>query len=269
MNKYLETIDYIKSIVSMNPETAIILGSGLGRLANEITDSLIIPYIEIPNFPISTAPGHKGNLIFGYIGNKKVVAMQGRFHYYEGYSMDQVTFPIRIFAKLGIKNLIVTNAAGGVNLSYDTGDLMIIKDHICFTPNPLIGKNLDEFGTRFPDMSLPYDKDLRVLAHNVADELGIRVTDGVYVNLTGPSFETVAEVTFLRLIGADAVGMSTVPEVIVARHCGMRVFGMSVITNKATNADPDINYNGQSVLEEADKAADKMICIVKTMIERM
>ena len=194
--------------------------------------------------------------------------MQGRFHYYEGYSMEQVTFPVRIFAKLGVNTLIVTNAAGGVNLNYDAGDIMIIKDHISLSPNPLIGKNLDEFGVRFPDMTVVYDKGLRTMAHDIADEMGIKVNEGVYMNLTGPSYETVSEVKMFRIMGADAVGMSTVPEVLVARHCGIRVFGMSVITNKATSEDGEL-LDEQDVLVHADQAATKVMAIVNELIRRM
>ena len=182
--------------------------------------------------------------------------------------MEQVTFPVRIFAKLGVNTLIVTNAAGGVNLNYDAGDIMIIKDHISLSPNPLIGKNLDEFGLRFPDMTVVYDKGLRTMAHDIADEMGIKVNEGVYMNLTGPSYETVSEVKMFRIMGADAVGMSTVPEVLVARHCGIRVFGMSVITNKATSEDGEL-LDEQEVLVHADQAATKVMAIVNELIRRM
>ncbi|MDD2205349.1 MAG: purine-nucleoside phosphorylase [Bacteroidales bacterium] len=268
MSIYSETADYIAKKIGTIPDTAIILGSGLGRLADEITDKVVIPYTEIPHFIRSTAPGHKGNLIFGKIEGKYVLAMQGRFHFYEGYSMEQVTYPIRVFAKLGIKKMFVTNAAGGINTEYIPGDLMLIKDHICLMPNPLIGKNLEEFGPRFPDMTMPYDKELRLSAHRIADELKIKLYDGVYLGLTGPTYETVSEIKFFRMIGADAVGMSTVPEVIVARHCGIRVFGMSVITNKATSEDSTTKNDGNEVLIEADKAASKMMNIVKKLLKQ-
>ena len=272
MSKYSEISNYLESQVDFKPEIGIILGSGLGRLADYVEDAKIVSYKSIhekfPEFPVSTAPGHKGNFIFGKINGKKVIMMQGRFHYYEGYSMEQVTFPVRIFAKLGVNTLIVTNAAGGVNLNYDAGDIMIIKDHISLSPNPLIGKNLDEFGVRFPDMTVVYDKGLRAMAHDIADEMGIKVSEGVYMNLTGPSYETVSEVKMFRIMGADAVGMSTVPEVVVARHCGIRVFGMSVITNKATSEDGEL-LDEQEVLVHADQAATKVMAIVNELIRRM
>lgn len=266
---YKECVDYIKSKISCTPQIAIILGSGLGNWANEITDATVIPYSDIPNFPTSTAPGHKGNFIVGKLSGKDVIAMQGRFHYYEGYSLQQVTLPVRIFSLLNVDTLFVTNAAGGINFDYTTGDVMIIKDHIGMMPNPLIGPNDSDFGVRFPDMSNAYDRELRKLARQIAEEQGVDIKEGVYINVTGPSFETVAEVNFFRMVGADAVGMSTVPEVIVARHCGMRVFGMSVITNEATNDTAESVYDEQSVLIEADKAATKVMNIVKTMISRI
>ena len=271
MSDYITTANEIKhifQIVGGNtvPTVAVILGSGLGKLADSITDAIVLPYRSIPNFPVSTAPGHKGNLIYGRLNGKVILAMQGRFHYYEGYTMEEITFPVRIFSLLGVKNMIVTNAAGGVNLSYNPGDLMIIKDHICMSPNPLIGKNLDSFGPRFSDMSHPYNETLRTKAKHAAKKHAIDVKEGVYINLTGPSYETVSEVNFFRTIGADAVGMSTVPEVIVARHCGMNVFGMSIITNKATSYESEEIYDEQSVIEEADKASKKVTTIIKDLV---
>ena len=213
------------------PETAIILGTGLGSLVNEITEKYEIKYEEIPNFPISTVEGHSGKLIFGKLGNKDIMAMQGRFHYYEGYSMKEVTFPVRVMRELGIKTLFVSNAAGGMNPDFEIGDLMIITDHINHFPeHPLRGKNID-YGPRFPDMSEAYNRALIAQAKEIAAEKGIRVVEGVYVGVSGPTFETPAEYKLYRIFGGDAVGMSTVPEVIVAKHCGIRVFGMSVITN--------------------------------------
>ncbi|MDD4142086.1 MAG: purine-nucleoside phosphorylase [Bacteroidales bacterium] len=259
-------IEYIKERINIQPKTAIILGSGLGTLADEIENALIIPYTSIPGFPVSTAPGHKGNLIFGMIEGVPVVAMQGRFHYYEGYTMEQVTFPVRIFSLLGVERVFVTNAAGGVNKSYHVGDIMLIKDHINMLPNPLIGKNKDEFGVRFPDMTHPYDKKMRESAKSAAEKLGVSLREGVYIGVTGPSYETASEVNFFRMAGADAVGMSTVPEVIVARHCGMRVFGMSIITNEATSEDSMTVNDEQDVLVQADKATRIMSSIVKMMI---
>ena len=215
------------------PEIGIVLGSGLGKLADQIIDPLVIPYKDIPGFPVSTAIGHKGNFIVGKLGGKSVIAMQGRIHYYEGYGMDLVVLPIRVMISVGIRKLFVSNAAGGVNYDLHVGDLMIIKDHINLLPNPLIGPNLDRLGPRFPDMTRPYDPALINLAETVAAGLGIVLKKGVYVGGTGPSYETPAEYKYFRLIGGDAVGMSTVPEVIAARHAGVPVFGISVITNEA------------------------------------
>ena len=229
--KIQETSSFIRKRMHTNPETAIILGTGLGSLANEITDKYEIKYEEIPNFPISTVEGHSGKLIFGKLGNKDIMAMQGRFHYYEGYSMKEVTFPVRVMRELGIKTLFVSNAAGGMNPDFEIGDLMIITDHINHFPeHPLRGKNID-YGPRFPDMSEAYSHNLIKQAKEIAAEKGIRVVEGVYVGVSGPTFETPAEYKLYRIFGGDAVGMSTVPEVIVAKHCGIRVFGMSVITD--------------------------------------
>ncbi len=255
----------IEKINTKKVETAIIMGSGLGKLSDDIQNPIIIPYSEIPNFPISTAPGHKGNLIYGKLNGKYVLGMQGRFHFYEGYSMDDVTFPIRVFSLLGVKKLFVTNAAGAINLDYRPGDLMIIKDHICLTQNPLIGKNIDEFGPRFPDMTHPYSKNLISYAEKEANNLNIELKKGVYIGVTGPSYETIAEINFFRTIGADAVGMSTVPEVIVARHCNIEVLGVSVITNMATSEDGPLN-DGEDVIIQADKASNKLIKLIKELI---
>lgn len=252
------------------PSTGIILGSGLGTLADIIEDPICLPYKEIPGFPVSTAVGHKGNLICGYISGHCILAMQGRFHYYEGYPMESVTFPIRVMHLLGIETLFVSNAAGGLNLDYRVGDLMIIKDQINLLPNPLIGPNDEDFGPRFPDMTRPYDPALRRLARAIADSLGIRVREGVYVGDTGPCYETPAEYNFYRTIGGDAVGMSTVPEVIVARHCGMRVFGMSVITNEARSVLlDDYTNDGDDVVEAAGVAASKMTSIIIELIKSL
>lgn len=252
------------------PVAGIVLGSGLGKLAGLIEDSTIIPYREIPQFPVSTAVGHEGNFIIGKLGGKDVVAMQGRFHYYEGYPMSLVTLPIRVMMKLGISHLFVSNAAGGVNMDYKVGDLMIIKDHINLLPNPLIGPNLDEFGPRFPDMTRTYDRDLRRKAVEICAGLGYDVHEGVYLGDTGPSYETPAEYKFYRMIGADAVGMSTVPEVIVARHGGMKVFGMSVITNEAHDDYPDdFKNDGDDVVRAANAAADRMNRLFIEMISQL
>ena len=275
MDKRAETIfgaaEYVKSrLEGREPLAGIILGSGLGKLADKIEDRTIIPYRDIPGFPVSTAIGHKGNFIVGRLGGKTVIAMQGRIHYYEGYNMDLVTLPVRVMKVLGIKYLFVSNAAGGINFDFRVGDLMIIRDHINMLPNPLIGPNLDEFGPRFPDMTHPYDKDLIAKAREIAAEAGISLREGVYIAGTGPSYETPSEWHFFRTVGADAIGMSTVPEVIVARHSGIPVFGMSVITNAAQKefAD-DYKNDGDDVVRAADAAADKMTLIFTGIIESL
>ncbi|MBO4469384.1 MAG: purine-nucleoside phosphorylase [Bacteroidales bacterium] len=265
---YLKAVEYIRSKSGdIKPEIGVILGSGLGSLGEQIENPTIIPYNEIPGFPVSTAIGHKSRLVIGDLGGKKVVAMQGRFHFYEGYTMEQVTFPIRVLKLLGIKYLFVSNAAGGLNLSYRVGDLMVIKDQINMMPNPLIGPNADEFGPRFPDMTHPYDVELRRLARKLAGEMGIHLQEGVYIACTGPSYETRAEYKFFRTIGSDAVGMSTVPEVIVARHCDLRVFGMSVITDLAREDMPD-DYvtDGEEIVKAANQATSKMTALFEKMI---
>ena len=262
-----EAADYIRSRTQYRPTTAIILGSGLGKLADAITDADIIPYSEIPHFKKSTAVGHKGNLIFGLLDGKPVMAMQGRFHYYEGYTMQEVTFPVRVMSRLGIKRLLVSNAAGGLNTAFAVGDLMIITDHINFMPNPLIGKNIEEMGPRFPDMTTVYSQSLHKRAHQAAKEIGITLREGVYVAETGPTYETRAEYRMFGLMGGDAVGMSTVPEVIVARHCGMEIFGMSVITNCAKDLCEDCLNDGDDVVRAADQAADNMTRIFKRLID--
>ena len=252
------------------PEIGIVLGSGLGRLADVIENPVVIPYRTLPGFPVSTAVGHKGNFIAGQLGGKTVLAMQGRIHFYEGYGMDKVVLPIRIMIKLGIKTLFVSNAAGGTNLNFHVGDLMIIKDHINLLPNPLIGPNIEDFGPRFPDMTRPYDPALIKLAEEIAAEKDIPLKKGVYVGGTGPSYETPAEYKYFRLIGGDAVGMSTIPEVIVARHAGIPVFGISVITNEAHDdyAEDYVN-DGHDVVIAANAAADKMTLLISKMIERL
>jgi len=257
----------LEKVGAKKPEVGIVLGSGLGKLAEAIEPDIVIPYARIPNFARSTAIGHKGNFIFGRLGGKYVCAMQGRFHYYEGYSMDKVTLPIRVMAAMGAKALLVSNAAGGLNQAYHVGDLMIIRDHINLLPNPLIGPNLAKFGDRFPDMTAAYDLGLIEQAEKIGAELGIRLQKGVYLGNTGPSYETPAEVRFYLAIGADAVGMSTVPEVLTARHCGMRVFGMSVITNISNldNTSTVLN-DGDDVVRAADAAADRMCEIFKRLI---
>jgi purine-nucleoside phosphorylase len=249
------------------PLVGIVLGSGLGKLAEKIENPIVIPYKEIPGFPVSTAVGHKGNFIAGYLGGKPVIAMQGRFHYYEGYTMDLVTLPIRVMKVLGIQYLFVSNAAGGVNFDFKVGDLMVITDHINHLPNPLVGPNMAEFGPRFPDMTRPYDLELRAKAFEFAEELDITLKQGVYFAGTGPSYETPAEYKYFRLIGADAVGMSTIPEVIVARHSDIPVFGVSVITNEAHDdyAEDYVN-DADDVVEAADAAAEKMTALFTAII---
>lgn len=258
IQRFDETTAYLRSRITDMPTLAIVLGSGLGKLADRIEQPTIIPYKEIPHFKTSSATGHKGNLIFGTLGGRQVMAMQGRFHYYEGYSMDEVTFPVRVMARLGVKTLFVSNAAGGMNPDFHVGDLMIITDHISFLPNPLIGKNIEEMGPRFPDMTTVYSTRIRKLAHAAANDMGINLREGVYVAETGPTYETPAEYRMYHMLGGDAVGMSTVPEVIVARHCGMEVFGMSVITNCAKDLSESCLNNGDDVVSVADKAADTM-----------
>ena len=271
VKRIYEAADYIKGrIGNGKPLAGIVLGSGLGKLAEKIENPVTIPYKEIPHFPASTAVGHKGNFIYGTLGGKQVVAMQGRFHYYEGYSMEYVTLPIRVMKVLGIEYLFVSNAAGGVNFSFKVGDLMVIKDHINLLPNPLIGPNMEEFGPRFPDMTRPYSPQLCKLATETAAEKGIELKGGTYLASTGPTYETPAEYKCFRTIGADAVGMSTIPEVIVARHSSIPVFGMSVITNEAhDDYAPDYENDGDDVVKAADAAADKMTWLFTKMIEKL
>lgn len=251
------------------PQAVVVLGSGLGKLGDMIADPLVIPYSDIPNFMTSTAVGHKGNLIVGTLGGRTVMAMQGRFHYYEGYTMQQVTFPMRVFALMGIGTLLVSNAAGAVNPAYRVGDLMVITDHINFMPNPLIGPNKEEFGPRFPDMTDVYSLRLRSIADRCASDLGITLQHGVYVAGTGPTYETPAEYRMYRVLGGDACGMSTVPEVIVARHCDMEIFGMSVITNQANDLKDGTVNDADDVVLQADRAADRMTALFSKIIEQI
>lgn len=275
MDERIERINGAAEYISVKlggrrPVVGIVLGSGLGKLADKIENHIVIPYREIPGFPVSTAIGHKGNFIAGELGGKFVVAMQGRFHYYEGYPMELVTLPIRVMKVLGIQYLFVSNAAGGVNYGFKVGDLMIIRDHINLLPNPLIGKNLDDFGPRFPDMTRPYDLELIKKAEIIAAELHIDLKKGVYVGGTGSSYETPAEYKYFRLIGGDAVGMSTIPEVIVARHSSIPVFGMSVITNEAHDdyAEDYVN-DGDDVVRAADAAAERMSLLFERLIQSL
>jgi purine-nucleoside phosphorylase len=267
LERIQETADFLKSKMHTHPETAIILGTGLGSLANEITDKYEIGYETIPNFPVSTVEGHSGKLIFGKLGNKDIMAMQGRFHFYEGYSMKEVTFPIRVMRDLGIKTLFVSNAAGGMNPAFEIGDLMIITDHINFFPeHPLRGKNIP-YGPRFPDMSEAYNQALIRKADEIACEKGIKVQHGIYIGTQGPTYETPAEYKMFRILGADAVGMSTVPEVIVANHCGIQVFGISVITDLGVEGKI-VEVTHEDVQKAADAAQPLMTTIMRELINR-
>ena len=269
LERIQETATFLKGKMHTQPETAIILGTGLGSLVNEITDKYEIAYKDIPNFPLSTVEGHSGKLIFGKLGQKDIMAMQGRFHYYEGYTMQQVTFPVRVMRELGIKTLFVSNAAGGMSPDFSIGDLMIITDHINFFPeHPLHGKNIP-YGPRFPDMSEAYDRELIRKADAIAAEKGIKVQHGVYIGTQGPTFETPAEYAFYGRVGGDAIGMSTVPEVIVARHAGLRVFGMSVITNEGYHFADDFVNDGADVIVAADRAATVMTTLFRELIARI
>jgi len=263
--------DFIRQqIGDLTPIAGIVLGSGLGKLAEKIQNPITIPYKTIPGYPVSTAIGHKGNFIVGKLGGKTVIAMQGRFHYYEGYPMDTVTIGIRTMKLLGIEYLFVSNAAGGCNPDFKVGDLVVIKDHINLLPNPLVGPNMEEFGSRFPDMTCAYDLEMQKAAHRVAGKLGFSLKTGIYLGGTGPTYETPAEVRFYRTVGADLLGMSTIPEVIVARHCGLKVFGMSVVTNVSNTENLERNLNdGDDVVLQADRAADRMSTLFSEMIAEL
>ncbi len=266
--KIQETANWLRAKMPSRPTTAIVLGTGLGRLAEEIAITMAIDYKDIPNFPVSTVEGHTGRLIFGTLGDRDIMAMQGRFHYYEGYSMKEVTFPVRVMYELGIKTLFVSNAAGGMNPSFKIGDLMIITDHINFFPeHPLHGPNFPT-GPRFPDMHEPYDHELIRLADAIAEEKGIQVQHGVYVGTQGPTFETPAEYRMYRIIGGDAVGMSTVPEVIVARHCGIRVFGVSIITDLGVEGKIE-EVSHEEVQKAANAVQPLMADIMREMLLRV
>ncbi len=269
LEKIRETALFVKSKIQVIPDFAIILGTGLGELVHEISDKKEISYESIPNFPVSTVEGHSGKLIFGNLGGKPVLAMQGRFHYYEGYTMKEVTFPIRVFQALGIKYLFVSNAAGGMNSSFDIGDIMIIEDHInLFSEHPLHGKNYKELGVRFPDMSDAYNKELRLLAMNIAKENNIKLQHGVYIGTQGPTFETPAEYNWFRIIGGDAVGMSTVPEVIVANHAKMKVLAFSIITDLGV-VGKIVEVTHEDVQEAAKIAQPKMAYIMQEVIKKL
>ncbi|GER66082.1 purine nucleoside phosphorylase [Weizmannia acidilactici] len=264
-----EAAAFLQNKYTGRPKIGLILGSGLGILGEEIKQSVRVPYKEIPHFPVSTVAGHAGQLVFGFLSGKEVVAMQGRFHYYEGYQMGQVAFPVRVMKELGVEVLIVTNAAGGVNEKLKPGQLMLISDHInLMGTNPLIGPNDAEFGVRFPDMSAAYDPELRQLAKQIADELQIDVQEGVYAAFTGPSYETPAEIRMVRAIGGDAVGMSTVPEVITARHAGLKVLGISCITNMAAGI-LDVPLNHEEVVKTANRVREDFLSYVKEITGRL
>ena len=268
LERIQETAAFLRSKMHTQPETAIILGTGLGSLVNEITDEYEIGYETIPNFPVSTVEGHSGKLIFGKLGNKDIMAMQGRFHFYEGYAMTEVTFPVRVMRELGIQTLFVSNAAGGMNPAFEIGDLMIITDHINFFPeHPLRGKNIP-YGPRFPDMSEAYNKELIRKADAIATEKGIKVQHGIYIGTQGPTYETPAEYKMFRILGADAVGMSTVPEVIVANHCGIKVFGISVITDLGVEGKI-VEVTHEDVQKAADQAQPLMTTIMRELINRV
>jgi purine-nucleoside phosphorylase len=263
---------FIRTRLPFLPKVAVILGSGLGTLADAVDGPTSIPYAEIPSWPVSTVIGHQGRLVAGRLAGREVVVMQGRVHYYEGYSMAQVTLPVRVFQRLGVEILIVTNAAGAIHPDFKPGDLMLITDHLNLIGmgglSPLRGPNLDELGPRFPDMSRAYDRELLSLARQAAQESSLLVREGVYAGLAGPSFETRADLRFLRLIGADAVGMSTVPEVTVARHAGTRVLGISGISNKA-NLDGNTITSHEEVLESGQRIVPKLIALVRGVLRRL
>lgn len=269
IEKINKSKDYISSVTDIKPEIGLILGSGLGILADRIENSTTIKYNEIPYFPESTVKGHKGQLVIGELEGKKVIAMQGRFHYYEGYEIGEVTFPVRVFKALGINKIIVTNAAGSVNTEYTPGDLMIINSHINFAfNNPLIGKNYDELGPRFPDMTNAYSPKLIELTKKVAKNLNIDIKEGSYMWFTGPTYETPAEIKMARLIGADAVGMSTVPEVIVARHSDLEVLGISCITNMAAGIlDQPLTHT--EVIETTERVKESFIELVSNILREI
>ncbi|MEJ6736508.1 MAG: purine-nucleoside phosphorylase [Flavobacteriales bacterium] len=269
LQKISETKAFLESKTKTKPFTGIVLGTGLGNLSTEIDIEISIPYEEIPNFPVSTVEGHSGKLIFGTINNVPVIAMQGRFHYYEGYSLKECTFPIRVMKALGINNLFLSNASGGVNADFEIGDIMLITDHINLLPdNPLRGKNIDELGPRFPDMSEPYDKELIKDVINIAAKNDIKMQQGVYAALSGPTFETPAEYKYIQIVGADAVGMSTVPEVIVARHMSLPCMALSIISDLGI-AGKIVGISHKEVQEVAKAAEPKMTLIIKELLSQV
>jgi purine-nucleoside phosphorylase len=265
-----ETVDFIRKKYTGAPDAGIVLGSGLGNFLSEINIEVSISYKDIPHFPVSTVEGHEGKLVFGELGGKKIVAMAGRFHYYEGYAPAEVVYPIRVMKFLGIKTLLLSNAAGGVNTAFSVGDLMLINDHISMSiVNPLLGKNENELGPRFPDMTEPYSKQLIQLAKTVGEEEGISLKEGVYFGVTGPTFETPAEYKMIKILGADAVGMSTVQENIVANHMGLPVFAVSVITDMGIREDMSTPITHEEVLEAAKHAEPKLTTLFKKLVEKL
>lgn len=269
ITKINEAVEFLSSRIKDLPDAALILGSGLGVLADDVENRIEINYSDIPHFPVSTVEGHAGKFVCGDLEGKKVIMMQGRFHFYEGYDMKNVVFPVRVLNRLGVKNLIVTNAAGGVNTEFAPGDLMIITDHINMAgTNPLIGRNIDEFGPRFPDMSCAYDKEFIKLTEKVALEKGLKIKKGVYLMLTGPSYETPAEIRMVRILGGDAVGMSTVPEVITANHCKMKVLGISCITNMAAGIlDQPLKH--EEVMETSNRVKDSFKMLIRGIVREI
>jgi len=267
---YQKSADYIKSrIGDFSPAVLMILGSGLGAMADLVADPVIISYRDIPGFCASTAPSHKGQFVFGRLGGQNVAVMQGRLHHYEGYGFDEVTFPVRVAALLGIKTMIITNAAGGVNRSFSVGDIMLITDHINFPgKSPLFGPNISEFGVRFPDMSTAYTPALRAIAHASAQETGCNLQEGVYYYMTGPSYETPAEIRAISALGGDAVGMSTVAEVITARHAGMDILGFSLISNMAAGILPQ-PLSEEEVIEAGEKARERLSALIIKCLEKL
>lgn len=265
---FTEAIDYIKSKGITEPKVGLILGSGLGDLADEIEESIQLDYSDIPNFPVSTVEGHDGKLVYGTLAGKKVIALKGRFHYYEGYDLDKVTFPVRIFKELDVESVIITNAAGGVNESFNPGDLMIITDHLNFTgSNPLIGQNISEHGPRFVDMTETYSQRGQQLLKDIAKDNDFPIKEGVYTWFTGPTYETPAEIKATRVMGGDAVGMSTVPEAIVAKHCGLEVFGISCITNLAAGMQAELNH--EEVVEVSTKVKPRFKLLITELINQI
>ncbi|GAB1417929.1 purine-nucleoside phosphorylase [Bacteroidales bacterium] len=266
LEKIKETAEFIKKQYPTPVEVGIILGTGLGELVNEIEVEKAIPYEDIPHFPVSTVYGHKGRLIFGKLSGRQIIAMQGRFHYYEGYTMQEVTFPVRVMKQLGIELLMVSNASGGLRPEFEIGDIMLISDHINLMPNPLIGRNDERIGVRFPDMSEAYDRHILQTAHKVARRCGIKVHEGIYTAVTGPTFETPAEYYYINAIGGHAVGMSTVPEVIVARHMNLRVFALSVISDLGVRGKI-VEISHEEVIEAAAAAQPKMAMLIKELLK--